>query len=298
MRTNQWILAVIVLVLVVASMSVFTVMQTQTAILIQLGKIQTNAKGQPEILQPGLHFKLPLVQTVQRFDMRLRTLDIESSRIMTKEQKEVLVDAFVKWRINDPVQYYKATSANVQTAESLLQQQLNAGMRGAFGKQTIADLLSEDRNEVMAQILQSVKQSAESIGVQVVDVRIKRIDLPTEVAETIYQRMSSAREKMASLIRAEGQQQAEVIKAKADATVAVTIAKAKSEAASIRAAGEAEAAKIYADAYNKDPNFYAFYRSLAAYQSVFGAHHNTVVLSPKGQFFQYFNAMGNISQGR
>lgn len=298
MRSNQWILTAIIIVIVVALMSTFTVLQTQQAILLRLGKIETNAQNQPLIFKPGLHFKIPLIESVKRFDMRLRTLDIESSRIMTKEQKEVLVDAFVKWRIVDPVVYFKATGANVGRAQALLRQQLNDGIRAEFGQQTISDLLSQERGDVMREILTNVKQAAKPLGIQVVDVRIKRIDLPTEVAETIFARMCSAREKMASLIRAEGQQQAEVIKAQADAKVAVTLANANSQAAKVRAAGEAQAAKIYADAYQKDPEFYSFYRSLLAYNDVFSQKQDTVVLSPKGQFFKYFNQLGNVVTGK
>lgn len=295
MRNNQWILAAIIVVILVALMSMFTVLQTQQAILLRLGKIETNAQNQPIIFQPGLHFKIPLIESIKRFDMRLRTLDIDSSRIMTQEQKEVLVDAFVKWRIVDPVAYFKATGANIAQAQSLLRQQLNDGIRAEFGQQTISDLLSQERGDVMEKILANVKEAAKPLGIEVVDVRIKRIDLPAEVAETIFARMRSAREKMASLIRAEGQQQAEVIKAQADAKVAVTLADANSQAAKVRAAGEAQAAKIYADAYQKDPEFYSFYRSLLAYNDVFTTKQDTVVLSPNGQFFKYFNQLGNVA---
>jgi len=297
MRNNQLILAAIIGVILAALMSMFTVLQTQQVILLRLGKIETNAHNQPIIFKPGIHFKIPLVESVKRFDMRLRTLDIDSSRIMTKEQKEVLVDAFVKWRIINPVAYFKTTGANISQAKSLLQQQLNDGIRAEFGQQTISDLLSQERGDVMKEILANVKQAAKPLGIQVVDMRIKRIDLPTEVAETIFARMRSAREKMASLIRAEGQQQAEVIKAQADAKVAVTLANANSQAAKVRAMGEAQAAKIYADDYQKDPEFYSFYRSLLAYNKVFTQKQDTVVLSPTGQFFKYFNKLGNVVAG-
>lgn len=285
---RNWILAVIIVLVVVFFSTVYIIQQTQEGIVLRLGKIETTEDGKALVVGPGLHFKLPFVETVRDFDMRLRTLDIDSSRIMTEEQKDVLVDAYVKWRINNIVEYFKATGGDQFRTETLLKQKVNDGMRATFGQHTIAELLSNKRNAVMQTILVDVKKAAESMGVDIIDVRIKRIDLPTEVAEKIYARMRSAREKMASLIRADGEQQAEVKRAGADAKVAVTISTANSNAAKVRALGEADAAHIYAEEYKQNPGFYSFYRSLEAYQAVFTKKQANLVLQPEGRFFEYF----------
>lgn len=283
------VLIIILCIAIIAFfLSAYTVQQTQKAIVLQLGQIEQTAKGQPLIVQPGLHFKIPFVQTVKPFDMRLRTFDIDSSRIMTQEQKEVLVDAFVKWRISDIVTYYKSTGGNAALAEQLLAQKVNDGLRNEFGQQTISQLLSEERVSAMGDILKNAQKAAESLGIVVTDVRIKRLDLPTEVEQKIFARMRSAREKIAAQLRADGQQQAEIIKSQADAQVTIILSKANSDAAKIRAQGDAEAAKIYNQAYDQNPTFYDFLKSLQSYQEVFGNNHNTVVLRPQGEFFKNF----------
>lgn len=295
-RSIQLLIGVVIVILILAATSLFTVQQYQSAVLLRLGKIEQNAKGQYKIFGPGLHAKLPLIEKVKKFDMRLQTLSIDSSRIMTAEQKEVLVDAYVKWRIGNVVQYFKATGGLNSQANLLLTQQVNDGMRQEFGKRNIAQLLSDDRVQVMQQILKKVQGAAKEIGVSVVDVRIKRIDLPTEVAEAVYSRMSKAREKMASLIRAQGQEQANIIRAKAEADVTVILATAKSEAEKIRAAGQAKAAQIYLDAYKQSPSFYQFFRSLRAYRDVFNNNHAVMVLKPTGHFFDEFNHISVMAQ--
>ncbi len=293
---KKLLVTLVIIALVVLYASLYTVNETQKGIILRLGKIELNKQQQAKTVGPGLHIKWPFIQSVKLFDMRLRTLDIDSSRIMTAEQKDVIVDAFVKWRIGDIVQYFKSTGGDDAQASTLLRQKVNDGMRATFGQHTIPELLSNKRNAVMQQILKEVQIAAAPIGVQVLDVRIKRIDLPQEVAEKIYARMRSAREKKAALIRADGQQQAEVIRAKADAKVAVTIAQAKSQAAAIRAKGNAEAATIYANAYAQHLSFYRFYRSLEAYLAVFSGHANRLVLRPEGEFFQYFNPHVKVTQ--
>ena len=285
------VLALIVIALVVFFASVYTVKQTQQALVLRLGNVEHYANGKPKVMAPGLHFRIPYVQSIRYFDMRLHTLDIQSSRVMTAEQKDVLVDAYVKWRITNLVKYFVATGGDQRNAMVLLSQKVNDGLRATFGQHTIPQLLSDTRTEVMTQILKDVRKTAMNLGISINDVRIKRIDLPEEVAQKIYARMISAREKTAAQIRADGEQQAEIIRAKADATVTVTLAKANSEAAKIRAKGDAKAAGIYAKAYDQNTQFYAFYRSLAAYQSVFATKQKTLVLRPHGQFFRFFHAL-------
>lgn len=287
---SKIIAAVIAVIIIVMYLCLFTVDQRQEAILLRLGKIQTNSAGQAVVRKPGLHFHLPIITQVKKFDMRLRTLNITSSRIVTVEQKDVIVDAFVKWRINNIVTFYKATGGNERRADNLLSQKVRDGLRAEFGKQTILELVSGERTNVMNILRKNVDEVAKPLGISVIDVRIKRIDLPTEVTTSVYERMRSNREKEASLIRAQGTSAAEQISAKADADVTVILAEARSEAAKTRAAGEKEAATIYASAYQSDPKFYLLYRSLESYDDVFaGEQHNTLVLQPRGMFFNYFN---------
>ncbi len=291
MKVGIW--AVILLGLIGFFSAVYTVQQTQEAIVLRLGKIEMLQNGEPKIEGPGLHFKIPLIEQVKRFDLRLKTLDINSSRIMTAEQKEVLVDAFVKWKIKNLVTYYTSTGGSAQLAEQLLSQKVNDGLRNEFGQQTISQLLSNDRVIGMQVILKNVQIAAQSLGISVVDVRIKRLDLPTEVEQKIYARMRSAREKIAAQLRADGQQQAEIIQAKADAEVVLILSQAESQASKIRASGAEKAGEIYNQAYAQDPQFYTFLKSLESYQTVFASHQNSqdvLVLRPQGQFFQNFLA--------
>ena len=281
-------------ILIVAALlfyfSFYTVAQTEQAIVLRLGQVELDNKGKPEVLQPGSHFRWPFIETVMPFDMRLRSLGIDSSRVMTSEQKEVLVTAFVKWRINDIVQYYTSTGGNAKKAEMLLQQKVQDELRAVFGQYTIQELLTDQqRVAAMNSILTDTAQAAQSLGIQVLDVRIMQIDLPDEVADKIYTRMSSSREKIAASLIANGTEQAEVIRSKADANVVVILAKAKSDAAKTRATGDGQAAKIYAQVYQQSPEFYAFYRGLEAYQAALASKQDVLVLQPRGEFFQYFN---------
>lgn len=288
MKALYFIIGLIVIILIFLFSSVFTVNQTQQGILLRLGKIQKSSTGQPLILEPGLHFKTPFVTTVRRFDMRLQTLTIDSSRIVTAEQKDVLVDAFVKWRINNIVKFYTSTGGDYYRADALLRQKVLDGLRAEFGKETILELVSGQRTQVMKVLQEASNKVAQPLGVTITDVRIKRIDLPDEVTGSVFSRMRSDREKEASLIRAQGKEKAEQIKSEADAQVTILMSKARAQSAVIKAKGVAEAAKIYADTYSKDANFYDFYRSLQAYQTSFMHQKDVFVLNPQGRFFKYF----------
>jgi modulator of FtsH protease HflC len=223
--------------------------------------------------------------------MRLQTLDIKSSRIVTAEQKDVIVDYYVKWRISDPVLYYTRASGSAQHANLLLEQQLNDGLRAQFGRRTISEVVSDDRTTIMDALSQQANVNAQKLGIQVIDVRIKRIDLPTEVSTAVFERMRAERERVAMEHRSTGKASAEAIRANADANVTVMIAMAKEQAANLRAQADAQAAKVYTDAYSQNPDFYAFYRSLLAYKKVFNNRENNIlVLRPDSQFFKYFNA--------
>ena len=294
MKIMNGIITVVIIVIIIAYLGLYTVNQTQEALLLHLGKIVANDKGQAEIQKPGLHYKWPFLDTARYFDMRLRTLNINSSRIVTVEQKDVIVDAFVKWRIKDIVTYYKSTGGNESRADRLLSQKVGDGLRAEFGKQTILELVAGQRSNVMTLIQQNANEVAQSLGVEVIDVRIKKIDLPVEVTNSVYARMSSNREKEAALIRAQGQENAEKVKAGADADVTVILATAKSNAEKTKAGGDREAAQIYAKAYQKDPKFYNFYRSLQAYSNVFEHKKDTLVLQPEGQFFNFFKSLSGL----
>lgn len=269
--------------------SVFTVTEGQEAILLRLGKLVADRKtSQTLVLKPGLHFKMPLFESIRFFDMRIQTLDIKSSRIVTKEKKDVIVDYYVKWRIQNPAQYFKSTGGIQYKAETLLEQQLNTSLRAQFGKRTISDLISGGRDDVMGLLRDNAETQANGLGVHVVDVRIKGVELPPTTSNAVYQRMRADMQKIANRHRADGQAEAEAIQAKADAGVTVIIAEAKSKGEAIRAEGQAKAATIYADAYTKNPDFFAFLQSLKAYQGSFSDKQDWFVLDGSSTFFEYF----------
>lgn len=283
------IIAAVIIVLFAYS-SLYTVDEGQQGLLIKLGKLVTNSASQPVVVNPGLHAKWPLIEQAQIFDTRLQTLDIQSSRIVTAEKKDLLVDYYVKWRITNLALYYTTTSGNIAQAQQLLQQSLNDALRAQFGRRTIRDVVSDERSKIMAALLTQANLSAQTLGLSVTDVRIKRIDLPSEVSKSVYDRMRAERERVATEHRSLGKAKAEAIRANADATVTITIAKATAEAALIRAQGDAAAAKIYATAYQQDPAFYSFFQSLNAYRATF-TKNDILVLQPDSQFFKYFNGV-------
>ena len=283
-----FVIVVAIVAFLVLYSSLFVVTEGTQALVLRLGEISKLSNGQPNVLNPGLHFKVPFISTDLEFDTRIQTLDINSSRIMTAEKKDVLVDYYVKWRIANLAQYYKSTSDDVSRAQVLLQQQVNNGLRAQFGQKTISEVVSDDRLAIMETLRQQANASAQPLGIDVVDVRIKAIDLPTEVSSSVFDRMRAERQRVAAEHRANGRSLAEAIRAKADATVTVTLATANEQAAQLRAQGDAQAAKIYTNAYNADPSFYAFYRSLLAYRNTFSSKQSVLVLSPQTQFFNYF----------
>lgn len=276
-------------------LSLFTVEQGHQAIVMRLGEIGKTANGQVQVYNPGLHMKMPFVDTVLDFDIRIQTLDIAKSRIVTSQKKDVNVDYYVKWRITDLEKYYNSTSGLIDNAEQLLVQQVNNSLRAEFGNRTIPEVVSDDRSQIMQSLLTAANQSAAPLGISVIDVRIKTIDLPDEVSVAVFNRMRAERERVASEHRAEGKSAAEAIRAKADADAKVIEAKAIEQAAILKAEGDKKAAKIYADAYNKNPGFFAFYRSMLAYQGSFNKN-DVLVLSPNSEFFKYMNNSSGSKQ--
>ncbi|MDF1826978.1 MAG: protease modulator HflC [Legionellaceae bacterium] len=276
-------------VLIVFMGSLFSVTQGQKGILLRLGRlVQDSSTDQVKVLLPGLHFKMPFIESVRIFDTRIQTLDIKSSRIVTKEKKDVLVDYYVKWRILDLAGYFKSTGGNAFKAETLLEQQLNTSLRAQFGRRTISDVVSGGRDDVMDVLREQAEKEAGKLGVHVVDVRIKGIELPANTSNAIYQRMRADMKKIANRHRADGQAAAEAIQADADAKVTVTLATARSEGEQLRAQGQAKAASIYSEAFEKNKKFFDLYRSLQAYEESFKNKDSMLVLDQSSAFFDYF----------
>lgn len=277
-------------VLAVLSMSLFTVDQRQHALVFQLGEV----KGQ--ISEPGLHFKIPLIQNVRYFDKRILTLDTsEPERFITSEKKNVLVDLFVKWRIVDPKLYYISVGGDEARARTRLEQTVNAGLREEFGKRTVHEVVSGERDKIMDEMRIKADQDSRKIGVQIVDVRLKRVDLPAEVSESVYRRMEAERKRVANELRSQGAAEAEKIKADADRQREVIIAEAYRDAQVVKGDGDAKASTIYAQAFNQSPEFYAFYRSLDAYRNSFKSKSDVMVVDPNSDFFKYLKGAGGRS---
>lgn len=252
MKATKTILGILVfIILMVVLASVFTITQGQHGILLRLGRLVNDKDGNPLILGPGLHIKTPFIENVRVFDTRILTMDIKSSRIVTKEKKDVIVDYYVKWRIENLARYYKATGGNELKAETLLEQQLNTSLRAEFGKRTISEMVSGGRDDVMESLRPKAEKRAAGLGIDVVDVRIKGIELPENTSNAIYQRMRADMQKIANRHRADGNAAAEAIKAAADAQVTIILAKAQSEGQMLRARGQAEAAAVYSESFNK-----------------------------------------------
>lgn len=260
----------------------FMVNQWEMALKLRLGEIIDSD------YKPGLHFMIPAVHTVVKFDKRIQTLDSTPQRFLTIEKKDVIVDSYAKWRISDVAQYYRSTGGSPMKTASLLSERINTSLRDEFGKRTIQDVISGERTEIMEMLRKDADEKAAAIGVEVVDVRVKQIDLPPEVSESVYNRMRAERDRVARDLRAKGAEAAERIRADADRQRAVILAEAYRDAEQLRGAGDAKAIEIYAQAFNKDPEFYSFTRSLEAYRKSFGDSTNLMVIEPDSDFFRYF----------
>lgn len=281
----------LVLVLVAASLSMFVVDQRQTAIVFQLGEM-VSVKT-----QPGLYFKVPLTQNVRFFDSRILTLDSgEPDRYITSEKKNLMVDYFAKWRIADVKQYYVSVGGDELRATTRLMQTINSSMREEFGKHNIHDVISGERDQVMQAVLQKTEADAKSIGVQVLDVRLKRVDFPTEISDSVYRRMEAERKRVANELRATGYADSEKIRADADRQRQVILAGAYRDAQRIKGEGDAKASLIYAAAFGRNPEFYSFYRSLEAYKQSFKNKSDVMVLDPSSVFFKYLKNPGGAGK--
>ncbi len=269
------------------AMTVFTVDQRQAAIIFQLGKIKE------VVSEPGLAFKWPLIQNVRIFDRRILTLDSpEPERFLTAEKKPVLVDSFVKWRIHDVKVYYVSVSGDETQAKTRLAQAVNSWLREEFGRRTVHDVVSGARDDIMVSVKKKADADMRAIGIEIVDVRLKRVDLPPEVSESVYRRMETERKRVANELRSEGAAEAERIKANADRQREVILAEAYRDAQKIKGEGDAKAASIYGRAFGENPEFYAFYRSLEAYRASFKNKSDLVVMEPNSEFFKYLKSSG------
>ncbi|MCW5592082.1 MAG: protease modulator HflC [Burkholderiales bacterium] len=288
MKNNLGTLLVgVVVVLLVGSMAAFTVDQRQNAIVFRLGEVIDVKR------EPGLYFKIPVLDNVRNFDVRILTIDTpEPERFLTSEKKNVLVDLFVKWRIIDVRQFYVSVQGNEMLAQTRLLQTINDGLRAEFGNRTVHDVVSGERDKIMELMRTRANDDAIKIGVEVLDVRLKRVDLPQEVSDSVYRRMEAERTRVANELRSTGFAESEKIRADADRQREVILAQAYRDAQRIKGEGDAKAAAIYASAYQINPEFYAFYRSLEAYTQSFKNRSDVLVLEPNSDFFKYLNSGG------
>ncbi len=286
MPTKTLLFVVLVLLGVgLFNQTAYRVLETEKAILLEFGNLVDAS------VQPGLHFKLPVAEEVKKFDARVLTLDSKGETYYTIEKKPLIVDSFVKWRVADIEKFYTGTSFDERRAERLLQERMNEGLRNQISRRDMNEVISGQRDQLMNDLKNDLDRvMRESVGVEVVDVRVKKIDLPSEVSSTVYERMNSEREIEARQYRAEGQEKALAIRAKADRDAVVLEAEAYRESEQLRGDGDAKAANVYASAYNKDPEFYSFYRSINAYSEVFNNKSDLLVLDPSSDFFKYLQS--------
>ena len=273
---------IIALVLVLGYDSIFTVDERELAIKFRLGEI---VKADYE---PGIYFQMPFINNVRKFEKRILTMDARPANYLTKEKKNVNVDFFVKWRISDVSTYYKAMAGNERTAAERIYTTINDGLRGEFSSRNIQEVISGERRIIMTDMTKQANDQLGRFGIEVVDVRVKRIDFTATISESVYRRMEAERTRVAKDLRSRGAEAAEIIRASADRQRTVLLAEAYKQAQETRGEGDAKAAEIYAKAYNQNPEFYSFYRSLDAYRKSFGTAGDVLVIEPDSDFFNYF----------
>ncbi|RJG39462.1 protease modulator HflC [Motilimonas pumila] len=307
---KKLILILLGVAVLVGFSSLFVVQEGQKAIVIKFGKVHRTPDGMPFIFEPGLHFKIPGIETVRIMDARIQTLDDASDRFVTSEKKDLIINSYVKWEVVDFAKFYLSTGGDFDRAADLLKRRVSNALRNEIGARTIKEIVSGERDDVMINALEQLqgeqntnenevlteeqevelaRNGSDDLGVRVLDVRIKQIELPTEVRESIYKRMRAERTAVAKEHRSQGQEKATVIRANIDRKVAVMLADANRKSREMRGDGDALAAKIYADTYGKDPEFYAFIRSLDAYRDSFKDKSDVMVLSPDSEFFRYMD---------
>lgn len=281
-QTKALVGIVIAVIVVLASSSLYVVNEREKAIKFRLGEIVTTN------IEPGLHWQTPFINNVRKFDSRIQTLDAEPERYLTGEKKNLIVDSFVKWRIKDVANYYTATGGDAVRANLRMSQIIKDGLRGEFAKRTIKEAVSGERQEIMNTITVQANKQAEPFGIEVIDVRIKRIDFPSDISDSVYRRMRSERQRVAKDLRSRGAEEAEKIRSEADRQRTVISADAYRDAETLRGEGDATATDIYAKTYGKDLEFYSLYRSLNAYRTTFSSKNDILVIEPNSEFFKYF----------
>ncbi|MES9854523.1 MAG: protease modulator HflC [Candidatus Thiodiazotropha sp. L084R] len=281
MKSSKIIFPIVAIAAVGLYSAAFIVNQWEVALKLRLGEIVATD------YKPGLHFMVPLVNNVKTFDARIQTMDSRPERFLTAEKKDVIVDYFAKWRIANAAQYFRSTGGSLDKTARLLQERINTNLRDEFGKRTVQDVISGERTEIMDKLTKDSDVMASELGVEILDVRVKQIDLPPEVSESVYQRMRAERERVARDLRAKGAEAAERIQANADRERVVIVADAYREAEILRGEGDGKAAETYANAYKQNSEFYAFYRSLNAYKNSFKDSSDIMVLQPDSDFFRY-----------
>ncbi|GMQ90361.1 MAG: protease modulator HflC [Gammaproteobacteria bacterium] len=275
-------LLVVVGAIVIGAMSVaYTVDERERALVIRFGKVIRTADT------PGLRFKVPFIDNVRFFDSRILTLDAEPQRFLTQEKKNVIVDWFVKWRVGNTLKYWVALGGQESEARRRLEQRVRSDLLAEFGKRTVRDTISGDRNQIMDVVSKRAGEEAGALGIEVVDIRIKRVDLPPDVSESVYQRMVAERARIAKEFRARGAEEAEKIRADAERQREILLAEAYGTAERVRGEGDGRATSIYAKAYNRYPEFYSFYRSLVAYRASFNSKDDVLIIDPSAEFFKY-----------
>ncbi len=330
------IIAVIIVVLVALYASLFVVQEGERGIVLRFGKVLRDSENKPQVYAPGLHFKIPFIETVKSLDARIQTMDNQADRFVTKEKKDLIVDSYIKWRISDFSRYYLATGGgDVSQAEVLLKRKFSDRLRSEMGRLDVKDIVTDSRGRLTTDVRDALNtgtagnddevatpaaddaiasaaarveretnsnepapnpNSMAALGIQVVDVRIKQINLPAEVSDAIYNRMRAEREAVARSQRSQGQEEAEKLRAQADYQVTRTLAEAQRQALISRGEGDAQAAKLFADAFSQDPDFYAFIRSLRAYENSFSDNQDVMVLSPDSDFFRFMKAPTNTTR--
>jgi membrane protease subunit HflC len=291
MAQNRFLILIgAAVLLLIGYLSIFTVDEREVAVLRRLGQI-VHAQ-----FEPGLHFKIPLIMQVSKFDGRIMTLDAEPERYLTSEKKNVIVDAFVMWRIAEPARYFTTTGGDRPRAELRLAQIINDALRSEFGKRTIQEVVSGERRQIMSILTVEANKQAQEFGINVADVRVKRIDLPREVSQSVYRRMEAERTRVAKDLRSRGAEAAERIRADADRQRTVILAEAYRDAERLRGEGDALSTEIYSNAFGQDAEFYSFYRSLNAYRTAL-SNNSVLVLQTDSEFFKYFNGASRTLVG-
>ncbi|HAW92784.1 MULTISPECIES: protease modulator HflC [unclassified Arsukibacterium] len=287
---KNFIIAIIVVVAIIVVSALFVVPEGKRAIVTQFGKIQRDDAGQVVVYEPGLHLKMPMIEVVRKLDSRIQTLDDQPDRFVTAEKKDLLVDSYVKWRIKDFGAYFLSTGGITSQAEVLLKQYINNGLRTEFGTRTIQEIVSGERTQLMESALAQAGAAANELGIEVIDVRVKQINLPTEVSSSIFARMRAERDAVAREHRSRGMEESDIIRADVDARVTIMLADAERNSRAVRGQGDAQAAKIYADVYSRNAEFYSFVRSLEAYKKSFNDKQDIMVVQPDNDFFKYMTS--------